>query len=69
MPRFLALCPHCGKKVTAHTMLNGDDLRDALGSGSDVEVMHTAPPDHRWNLSGDDKENLRNQIANGLVSP
>ena len=53
-----AYCPTCGKKVTASTILGGDDLKRALSSNLDVEVMHIANIDHRWKLNEQDKRNL-----------
>jgi hypothetical protein len=66
---FQAYCPHCEKKVTAHTLLSGKEPKAALDNNGEVEVMHTAENgDHAWRLNNQEKENLRNAIAKGLLS-
>jgi len=66
---FQAYCPECRKTVTAMPMLGGEQLRRALSSKQEVKVMHTvtapARMDHYWNLSDQEKRNLRNTITNG----
>ena len=57
---FQAYCGKCKTTVTALPLLNDDDLKQALDSGGDVRVMHTASDgDHIWSLTKQDKENLR----------
>ena len=55
---FLVYCPHCESRITANTILGGNDLKLALASGADVEVMHFTGIDHRWKLNNQEKENL-----------
>jgi hypothetical protein len=45
-------------------MLENSELKTALDSNADIEVMHiTAVGDHIWSLNNQEKENLRNTIA------
>jgi hypothetical protein len=67
MPLFRALCPFCNEKVDVSTRLERADLTAALAQDADVRVMHTTDRDHEWSLRPQDKANLRQQIANGLV--
>jgi len=47
------------------TMLGRDELRSALDSNGEIRVMHRAEKgDHEWKLNNNEKENLRNTIAN-----
>ena len=39
-----AYCPYCKKTVSAYTRLRGDELKRALESDGDIEVMHTPGP-------------------------
>ena len=69
MASFQAYCRHCEKKVSTHTMLAGDELKAALDSNGEVKVMHLADSgDHQWNLNSNEKDNLRKQVAAGIVS-
>jgi hypothetical protein len=45
-------CPFCGEHVVAaYTLLDGDELKLALDSDSDIEIGHAAyPAVHRWTL-------------------
>jgi hypothetical protein len=44
-------CPLCERVVAAYTLLDGDELKLALDSDSDIEIGHPAyPADHRWTL-------------------
>ena len=44
-------CPFCGCEVATYTILDGDELKLALDSDSDIEMGHPAfPGDHRWTL-------------------
>lgn len=48
---FQAYCPHCKKKVTTHPILAGKELKAALDSNSDIQVMHTSDAGvHHWTL-------------------
>jgi len=59
-----AYCPGCKKIVTALPLLENSELKPALDSNADIEVMHiTAVGDHIWSLNNQEKENLRNTIA------
>jgi len=50
--------------VTALPLLENSELKPALDSNSDIQVMHiTAVGDHIWSLNNQEKENLRNTIA------
>jgi hypothetical protein len=66
---FVAYCFRCEKKVTAHTMLDGNDLLSALRGDTDVEVIHVSDDsgDHRWNLNRGEKDHLLKGIEAGLV--
>jgi hypothetical protein len=66
--KFQAYCPYCESKVTAYTALAGNELRLALDSKGDIQVMHTTNVDHQWKLNNQEKENLRNKIASGDLS-
>jgi hypothetical protein len=59
---LLAYCPHCESRITANTVLGGDDLELAMASSANVEVMHFTGIDHRWKLSNQEKDNLRREI-------
>jgi len=61
---FVAYCFRCEKKVTAHTMLDGNDLLSALRGDSGVEVIHVSNDsgDHRWKLNAQEKTNLLNHL-------
>lgn len=63
---FSAECPHCKAKVTATTMLAGDELKQAIANNREIEVMHThaVEGDHRWKISDQDKKHLRSRIDN-----
>jgi len=44
-------CPFCERVVAVYTLLDGDELKFALDSDSDIEIGHQAyPEDHRWTL-------------------
>ena len=61
MPTFQAYCGRCGKTVTAHTILDGDDLKTALHNNSDMAVTHTdreSGMDHLWHLDEQQNETL-----------
>ncbi len=60
---FLAYCPQCKKTVSALALLTNDELRRALDNDAEIAVMHTANVDHKWNLSTQEKKNLRKAIA------
>jgi hypothetical protein len=64
---FQAYCFACGKKVTAMTLLDGEDLALALENNTDIEVVHLTENDgdHRWKLNNQEKENIRNAKAAG----
>lgn len=68
---FLAYCPFCESKVTAYTILEGDELKRALEANATIEVMHVATissggevadGDHGWNLIGHESDNLLKKI-------
>jgi len=65
---FTAYCPHCEKPVTAHTLLNAKELKEALDNDKEVKVMHTVDIDHLWVLNYQEKENLRGRIASGEIA-
>lgn len=66
--RFSIYCPFCETKVTAYTLLAGDELKIALDSG-DVEIGHPVTgPDHRWNMNQDLKDVLRKKLASGELT-
>jgi len=59
-----AYCPGCKKIVTALPLLENSELKPALDSNADIEVMHiTAVGDHIWSLNNQEKENLRKIIG------
>jgi hypothetical protein len=59
-----AYCPGYKKIVTALPLLENSELKPALDSNADIEVMHiTAVGDHIWNLNNQEKENLRKIIG------
>jgi hypothetical protein len=59
---FQAYCPYCETKVSALTLLDGDDFGGRL-----KKVMHvSADGDHPWELNNHEKENLRNMKANRM---
>jgi hypothetical protein len=66
-----AFCNICQSKVSAHTILTDDDLRQALDCDEDVRVMHVfvdedgSSADHMWRLSSQEKENLRKYLSSG----
>ena len=63
-----AYCPDCKKTVTAHTLLANSELKRALDTNADVELMHPTPNgDHRWLAAGAARDNLRNAIAKDLI--
>jgi hypothetical protein len=65
---FQAYCFKCQKKVTAMTLLDAEELWQALDSDADVEVMHTTEKgDHGWKPNHYEKENLRKQKAKGSL--
>jgi hypothetical protein len=67
--KFQAYCPHCEQTVSTHTMLAGSELKFALDSKKDIQVIHTSDAgDHQWNLIDGEKENLCRQLASGLLS-
>jgi hypothetical protein len=73
--KFQYYCPYCEKTVSTHTLLAGNDLKLALNSEAQIELIHTPevvekPPagDHRWYLNNNGKEKLRNQVASGALS-
>lgn len=68
MKSFRAKCGICGQIVTAVPMLDREQLKEALAQNTQVQMMHTATQgDHVWNLGDQDKANLRNQFANGIL--
>lgn len=63
-----AHCDTCNRTVRALPLVNRGDLIAALQTGRDVRVMHAAPEgDHIWSLNSQDKHNLSDAIAKGLV--
>jgi hypothetical protein len=65
---FLARCSTCNKTFSVLPLLNRGDLVIALQKQRDVRVMHVATEgDHIWSLNSEDKHNLSNTIAKGLV--
>ena len=59
-----AYCPYCEKTVSAYTLLGGDELRLALDSNGDIQVMHTpGPGDHIWRLNRQEKEHLHSAFS------
>ena len=65
---FLAHCNACNKDVSVLPLLNRGDLVMALQNEVDVRVMHVATEqDHIWSLNSQDKDNLSNAMARGLV--
>lgn len=57
--------------VTLATLLNRVELELALSNDLEVKVMHTATipirTDHTWYLTSQQKDDLRRQIANGIL--
>lgn len=65
---FQAYCPYCEKKVTAMPLLSRSELKSTLDGNGDVNAMHTAENGyHTWRLNNQEKENLRNALASGLL--
>jgi hypothetical protein len=65
---FHAYCPYCETKVGAVTLLGGDELKAALISDADIEVMHLSNNgDHQWKLIKQEKKNLRKTVSEGLL--
>jgi hypothetical protein len=67
---FNAHCPHCDRDVTASTKLGRAALMEALAHDSDIRVIHLnvdGTGDHEWSLTAQQKQNLRNHIANGFI--
>jgi hypothetical protein len=63
-----AYCFVCEKTVTAHAIKSEKDFWSAIDSDGDVEVMHPSEGgDHQWKLNRQEKENLRNTRAKGLI--
>ena len=61
-------CDTCNKVVSVTPMLSRDEIVSALQGGLDVKVMHaTAENEHIWNLDDNDKQNLSEALAKGLV--
>ncbi|MGA8439143.1 MAG: hypothetical protein WB762_25855 [Candidatus Sulfotelmatobacter sp.] len=66
-----AFCNICQSKVSAHTMLTDDALRQALDRDEDISVMHVfvdkdaSSADHIWSLSSQEKENLCKYLSSG----
>jgi hypothetical protein len=61
---FQAYCPYCQKKVTATTLLGGNELRHALDCDAVIEILHLPDgrPDHKWNLIDQERNNLRGHL-------
>jgi hypothetical protein len=58
----------CNKTFSVLALLNRRDLVLALQNQRDVRVMHVATEgDHIWSLNSEDKHNLSNTLAKGLV--
>jgi hypothetical protein len=63
-----ALCGICGKTVTAFTVLSDGELKSLLDRNEEIMVLHVFADgsgnrlDHRWNLGGEEKRNLRKLI-------
>ncbi len=66
--KFVTYCRFCDCKVTAYTLLGGDELKSALESNGEIQVGHVANVDHQWKLIKSERENLRNQLASGALS-
>jgi hypothetical protein len=65
---FLADCPICNQKVSATTVLGRDALTQALADDAAVQAVHMADiGDHKWNLTKEQKANLRKRMAEGLL--
>jgi len=67
---FRAFCPICKKAMQVSLITKRNELHTVLAEHGDVKVMH--PPsgeegDHIWSLNDQDKTNLRNQLAKGLI--
>jgi hypothetical protein len=46
--KFRSYCPHCKHRVIAYTVLTGNELKLALASNLDIEIIHTAEMGHQW---------------------
>jgi hypothetical protein len=65
---LLAHCNICNKTVSVSTLVNRNDVIEALKRGGEVKVMHNASVgDHIWGLSAQDRQNLKNTIDKGLI--
>jgi hypothetical protein len=61
-------CTDCEKQVTAITVLDRAELRQAFHTDADIEVMHVSKNgDHRWKLKTYEKENLRKRKSEGAI--
>ena len=67
MMSFRAYCFKCEKSVTVFPILGEDELRLALFTDAEIEVMHLSDEgDHRWKLNRHQKEHLRNLVSKDL---
>jgi hypothetical protein len=64
---LLARCPGCNRQVAVQPLFTREQAKEALASGADLEVMHTADRDHRWALGDQDRENLRRAMEAGEI--
>lgn len=62
---LFAYCENCKKLVTVVPLFTRPQAIQALQTGADLEVMHTAASggDHRWKLDTKDRENLRKALS------
>ena len=63
--KFQVYCSHCTIRVTASTMLMGNELHLALHSDVDIAVVHATDVEHQWKLLNREKMTLRDRIAAG----
>jgi rubredoxin len=66
--KFQAYCPDCGIRVSAYTMLTGNELQLTLHSEADIAVIHGTNVVHQWMLKNREKITLRDRIAAGTLS-
>lgn len=64
---LFAYCEKCKKLVAVMALFTKPQAIQALQTGADLEVIHTAAcgGDHRWKLDNKDRENLRKGISRG----
>ena len=64
---LFAYCEKCKKLVTVVPLFTRPQAIQALQTGADLEVMHTAASggNHRWKLDKKDRERLRKSLSEG----